>query len=365
MPSSQIIPVSLGQKSYDIEIGSGNLGRVGARMSGLQLSSFAPISLAVILTDRNVYECGYAAQVAETLSNDDIDSNILSIEAGEQSKIIEMVATLWKTLLEDGVDRKAVLISVGGGVVGDLGGFVAATWCRGIRFFQVPTTLLAQVDSSVGGKVGIDLPGAKNMVGAFHQPIGVLIDTQVLHTLPEEQYRSGLGEVVKYGLSLDAELFRFLEQNAEKIRDRDDDTLRKIVADCCRIKANIVAEDELETKGRRILLNYGHTFAHAFEITTDFNMLHGLAVASGCACAARLAQKLGLIDQTLLERHVSLLQALDLPTEPPAEMDGANMLELMRRDKKTEFGKLRFVLPTGPGECRVVEDVPPEAFLST
>ncbi len=357
--SARILSVPLGSKSYEIEIGHGNLGHIGPF-----LSDFKPLSLAVILTDRNVFAHGYATRVAEMLSNYDIDSNILSIEAGEQSKIIEMAATLWKTLLQDGVDRKAVLISVGGGVVGDLGGFVAATWSRGIRFFQVPTTLLAQVDSSVGGKVGIDLPGAKNMVGAFHQPIGVLIDTSVLDTLPENQYRCGLGEVVKYGLSLDADLLTFLEEHVSQIKHRDHDVLERIVADCCRIKASIVAEDEFETTGKRILLNYGHTFAHAFEILTDFEMLHGQAVAAGAICAAKLARKLGLIDQALLERHIALLQALDLLTEMPGEIDAAKIIELMSRDKKTEFGHLRFVLPTGPGECRVVDDVPQEQIVA-
>ena len=350
-----IVPVSLGSKSYEIEVGSNNLDHIGPF-----LSSFKPISLAVVLTDRNVYAQGYPARLAETLSNYEIDTNILSIEAGEQSKIIEMAATLWRTMLEDGVDRRSVLVAIGGGVVGDLGGFVAATYARGIRFFQVPTTLLAQVDSSVGGKVGIDLPGAKNMVGAFHQPIGVLIDTTVLDTLPDDQYRSGLGEVVKYGLSLDADFLAFLEKNTEKIRNRDHKVLRKIVADCCRIKARIVEKDEFETGDRRILLNYGHTFGHAFEVLSDFRLLHGLGVAIGSICAARLALKLGLIDQVLLNRHLALFQALGLPTEPPDNIDWTEIVELMGRDKKTEFGRLRFVLPTGPGQCRTIDEIEPK-----
>jgi 3-dehydroquinate synthase len=213
------------------------------------------------------------------------------------------------------------------------------------------------VDSSVGGKVGIDLPKAKNMVGAFLQPLGVLIDTKTLQTLPDDQYRSGLGEVVKYGVSLDAELFQRLETNIEKINLRDKTILKQIVADCCRIKAKIVAEDEFETTGQRVLLNYGHTFAHAFEIQSHFALLHGLAVSIGSICAARLAVRMGFVDEIFLKRQISFHQALGLPTEIPNGIDWKQTIELMRHDKKSEFGKLRFVLPTGIGNCRLVDDV--------
>lgn len=362
MSSHRIVPVSLSEKSYEIEVGSGNLDRIGAL-----LAEPASVSTAVVLTDRHVFECGYATRVAESIAAAEIDASILSIAPGEQSKIIETAASLWNTLLEDGVDRKAVLVAVGGGVVGDLGGFVAATYARGIRFFQVPTSLLAQVDSSVGGKVGIDLPAAKNMVGAFLQPKGVLIDTELLATLPEEQYRAGLGEVFKYGVSLDAGLFAFLEENAERIRSRDNGVLRHLVAECCRIKAEIVERDEFEQNGRRALLNYGHTFAHAFEIFSEYRLPHGMAVAVGSIFAARLAERLGLVDADCIRRHRELCLALNLPTELPwrlSEGDGEKLLDMMRRDKKTEFGRLRFVLPTGPGRCRLVEDVAPKEILT-
>jgi 3-dehydroquinate synthase len=352
MSSTQIVPVSLGSRSYEIEVGSGNLEHIGAF-----LATFHPISLAVILTDENVQHFRYAHRVAESIAEAGMDANVLTVAAGERSKTIETAATLWETLLEDGTDRKAVLIAVGGGVIGDLGGFIAATYARGIRFFQVPTSLLAQVDSSVGGKVGIDLPNAKNMVGAFHQPLGVLIDTQTLQTLPENQYQSGLGEVIKYGVSLDAALFEFLESNAEKINARDTTVLERIVADCCRIKAQIVAEDEFETTGRRALLNYGHTFGHAFEILSEFTLLHGLGVSIGSIYAARLAVKLGFVDENFLRRQIDFHHSLGLPTELPNEMDWQKAVALMRHDKKAEFGKLRFVLPTGLGQCRLVDDV--------
>ena len=350
-----IVPVALGSRSYDISVGSGQLHEVGT-----MLAAFQPISSAIVLTDANVSRCGYPHQVAASIAEEGIAVHVLSVAAGERSKTIETANTLWETLLEDDVDRKSVLVAVGGGVVGDLGGFVAATYTRGIRFFQVPTSLLAQVDSSVGGKVGVDLTAAKNMVGAFHQPLGVLIDTETLQTLPEEEYLSGLGEVVKYGVSLDADLFRYIEGNIDAMKRRDNTVLQKIIADCCRIKARIVAEDEHETTGLRILLNYGHTFGHAFEIASNYTILHGLAVSIGMICAARLAFRLGLVDESFLERQLALHRALNLPSEFPSEFEPEHIVELMRHDKKTEFGKLRFVLPTALGQCRVVEGIEPQ-----
>ena len=350
-----IVPVSLGSRSYDIVVGSGQLHNTGTL-----LAAFQPVSSAIVLTDANVQRFGYADRVAASIAGAGIPAHILSVAAGEQSKTIETANTLWETLLEDGTDRKTVLVAVGGGVVGDLGGFVAATYARGIRFFQVPTTFLAQVDSSVGGKVGIDLTAAKNMVGAFHQPLGVLIDTETLQTLPEEEYLSGLGEVVKYGVSLDALLFQYIEDNIDAIKRRDNAVLQKIVAECCRIKAQIVAEDEYETTGRRTLLNYGHTFGHAFETASGYTILHGLAVSMGSLCAARLALRLGLVDEAFLHRQLELHRTLNLPVEYPAEFDPQRIVELMQRDKKSEFGKLRFVLPTGLGQCQIIEGIEPQ-----
>jgi len=349
-----IVPVSLGSRSYDIVLGNDCLQNAGA-----MLAAFQPISLAVIVSDPIVQCFGYADRVADSIAQTGIPVQKISVDPGEQTKSPDGACELWETLLEYGVDRKAVLVTVGGGVVGDLGGFVAATYARGIRFFQVPTTLLAQVDSSVGGKVGINLPNAKNMVGAFLQPLGVLIDTGTPRTLPEEQYLSGLGEVIKYGMSLDADLFQFMEAHVEPIKCRDSAVLQKIIADCCRIKAQIVAEDEYETTGRRVLLNYGHTFAHAFEVLSGYTILHGLAVSMGALCASRLACRLGLVDSTLVCRHLAILGALGLPQEYPSEFDVCRAADLMRHDKKSEFGKLRLVLPTGLGQCRVVEDIDP------
>jgi 3-dehydroquinate synthase len=238
--------------------------------------------------------------------------------------------------------------------VGDLAGFVAATFARGLAFVQIPTTLLAQVDSSVGGKVGVNLPGAKNMVGAFWQPRGVLIDTAVLATLPEREYRAGLAEVVKYGVILDAEFFSYLESHVTELQARQDDVLREVVARSCQLKADVVKADEREETGLRAVLNYGHTFCHAFETLTGYGqLLHGEGVSIGMTCAARLAERLARVDGAFVRRQFELLTALGLPTVAPP-LDADEVLAVMARDKKAAAGKLRFVLPTQLGHVELV-----------
>jgi 3-dehydroquinate synthase len=264
---------------------------------------------------------------------------------------------LWEEMLDAGSDRKSVVIALGGGVVGDLAGFVAATFGRGLRFVQIPTTLLAQVDSSVGGKVGINLPGGKNMVGAFWQPRGVLIDVDVLKTLPDREYRAGLAEVVKYGVIQDADFFAYLEANVEQINHHDPAVLTHIVERCCRLKADVVEQDEREETGLRSILNYGHTFCHAFEAATGYEkLLHGEGVAIGMMCAARLAARMGRVDDAFVARQRALLEALRLPLDVP-DVDQEELIELMYHDKKVERGKLRFVLPTQMGHVELVREV--------
>ncbi|MDR2169233.1 MAG: 3-dehydroquinate synthase [Planctomycetaceae bacterium] len=352
----------LGQRGYDIETGSGNLDRIG-----LFLSRFKPCSRVILLTDANVRALGYCTIVERSLSGAGFDVCVESIAAGEPSKSIETAVKLWSKLLAAGIDRKSILVSLGGGVVGDLGGFIAATYARGIRFFQAPTTLLAQVDSSVGGKVGIDLPAAKNMVGCFYQPLGVLIDTDVLNTLPEVEYACGLGEVAKYAVSLDAELFGILETNADKVRSRNSELLKFIVTKCCRIKGRIVGEDEFETTGKRVLLNYGHTFAHAFEIISNFKLPHGKAVAIGSIYAAKLAKRIEMVDNDFVERQIKFHKTIGLPVELPDELlntiNWNNIIEIMRHDKKTEAGNLKFVLPTKIGQCKLVNNIDPKNII--
>jgi 3-dehydroquinate synthase len=214
------------------------------------------------------------------------------------------------------------------------------------------------VDSSVGGKVAVDHPRAKNMIGAFHQPLGVIADTELLDTLPVRQYRCGLAEVVKYGVIMDAEFFEFLERSAEAINRHDAETISTIVAHSCRLKADVVEEDEFETTGRRAILNYGHTFAHAFETSSDYEELqHGEAVAIGMICAAHLAEQLGRIDESLNRRQRSLWQKLGLPTAVPKQLLDVDLISVMRRDKKSQGGKLRFVLPSRLGHVELVDNI--------
>jgi 3-dehydroquinate synthase len=345
------VHVNLGPRSYDIEIGSGNLARV---------TQFVDTEVddahAVIITDANVDEM-YAEPVATALADQGCEVDLLIIDAGEQSKAAEVASELWERMLEEGSDRKSTVVAVGGGVVGDLAGFIAATFARGLDFVQVPTTPLAQVDSSVGGKVGINLPGAKNMVGCFWQPRGVLIDVDVLQSLPEREFSAGMAEVVKYGVIQDAEFFGFLERHVDAINARDAAVLTQIVERCCRLKADVVEQDERELTGVRAILNYGHTFCHALEAATGYEtLLHGEGVAIGMLCASRLAERLGRIDATLTKRQKDLLESFGLPTALP-EVSHEELIELMYHDKKVERGKLRFVLPSRLGHVEVVRDV--------
>ena len=354
LQDSETLPsvrVDLGDRSYDIDIGTGTLGQ-----AGLMLAARQTVSHAVIITDENVEE-PHARVVASSLTQQGIDVDLLVMPAGESVKSTKSSVTLWNKLIEIRADRKTVIVAVGGGVIGDLAGFVAATFTRGLPLMQVPTTLLAQVDSSVGGKVGVNLPAAKNMVGAFWQPLCVLIDSQVLSTLPHREYRAGLAEVVKYGVILDRDFFEYLEGNISAILERQPDVLEHIIARCCRLKADVVEGDERETSGLRAVLNYGHTFGHALESVTGYGQfLHGEAVAIGMLCASRLAERMGRIDPAATQRQHDLLTALGLPVLLP-DIDHDRLIAAMLRDKKVEHGKLRFVLPSEIGKVELVDGV--------
>ena len=348
---SQTVGVDLHERSYSIQIGSGSLDQVGG-----QLASGSTASRAMIITDDTVGPL-YQERVVASLARVQITSHTISVAAGEPSKATEVAIRLWEELLGAGADRRSVVVALGGGVIGDLAGFVAATFARGIRLLQVPTTLLAQVDSSVGGKVGINLRHAKNMVGAFWQPMGVVIDTDVLQTLSDRHYRAGLAEVIKYGVILDEDFFVFLEGHVDALQQRNPDILQTVIARCCRLKADVVEQDEREETGRRAVLNYGHTFCHALEAATDYDtFLHGEAVAIGMLCASRLAQRLGRVNAHFTQRQFDLLSAVGLPTQTP-EISPDELLRLMSHDKKAQHGKLRFVLPTAMGHVELVGDV--------
>ncbi|MEO8495310.1 MAG: 3-dehydroquinate synthase [Planctomycetota bacterium] len=346
------VHVALSERSYDIDIGRGLL-----LDAGQFVRARTGCAHAVVITDSNV-EGLYGGCVVESLEQAGIRADMATVPAGESTKSASHADQLWRLMLEFGTDRKSIVVAVGGGVVGDLAGFIAATYTRGIRFVQIPTTLLAQVDSSVGGKVGINLPGAKNMIGAFWQPTAVLIDTDVLNTLPPREYRSGLAEVVKYGVILDVEFFEYLEANIDGLNNRDADVMRHIVARCCTLKAQVVSADEREETGQRAVLNYGHTFCHAIEAETGYGTyLHGEAVAIGMLCASRLAESMGRIDADATRRQRELLEALGLSLAVP-DIDHDALIHAMQKDKKTEHGQLRFVLPTRLGHVELVSGVP-------
>jgi 3-dehydroquinate synthase len=348
------IRVALGERSYDIEISRGNLAQIASFLFQRRTCTHA-----VVVSDSNVSPT-HGQVVASSLAAAGIRTDLLTIPAGESSKCVAEAGRLWNELAQRKADRKTVIVAVGGGVVGDLVGFVAATFGRGLSLVQVPTTLLAQVDSSVGGKVGINLPTAKNIVGAFWQPAGVVIDLAVLQTLPDREYRSGLAEVVKYGVILDAEFFAFLEENVPALIARESQVLEKVVAHSCQLKANVVQQDEREETGQRAVLNYGHTFCHAIETVTNYgHFLHGEAVAIGMICASHLAESLGLIGHDVTRRQRELLRKVGLPTEVGVK-NKDELILAMQHDKKSEHGRLRFVLPRRLGCVELVGNVDPK-----
>ena len=359
MPASvQQVSVDLADRSYEIRIGDGILAET-PQMLGPDSARF------LIVTDENV-QSPHAESVLSALQAAGLQGSLTCVPAGERSKSLETLASLYDDLVAMSASRRTTIVAVGGGVVGDLAGFLAATYARGLPFVQVPTTLLAMVDSSVGGKTGINHAKGKNLIGAFHQPKGVLVDTATLSTLPNREYRSGLAEVIKYGVILDEAFFAWLEQNVEGMIQRDPDVLSQIVARSCELKADVVREDEFETTGLRAILNYGHTFAHAFEALSGYNeLLHGEAVAIGMVCASRLAERLGRISPDVTQRQVILLQQVGLPVDVPENQlrRHQEIVDCMLLDKKTVDGQLRFILPDRIGHVELVDGVDAELAL--
>jgi 3-dehydroquinate synthase len=350
------IAVHLGARSYAVHVGRGLLDAVGPECARLGLGR-----RTAVVTQRPV--AGLAARVAASLRGAGFEPAVLEVADGEPAKSLREAERLWDGFLAHGLDRACPVVAVGGGVVGDLAGFAAATYMRGVPLVQVPTTLLAQVDASVGGKVAVNLPRGKNLVGAFHQPRLVVIDPDSLATLPERQYRSGLAEAVKTGAALNADLFGSLEADVAGLRRRDPARLESVVAACCAEKAAIVEQDEREESGVRMVLNYGHTVGHALEALSGYGRwLHGEAVAIGIVAAARLAVRLRMADRRTAERQEALLQALDLPTR----FDGPGpreIADLLRHDKKARDGRVAFVLLKAIGQAEVSFDVPSETVL--
>jgi 3-dehydroquinate synthase len=349
----RIVKVPLEGRSYDIKIGSGLLSALGKECTRLDLGK-----RCAIISDTKVSRL-YARPASEALKRAGFEASTVTVPAGETAKSLKTVADCYNQLARQRLERKSFIVALGGGVVGDLAGFVAATYLRGINFIQIPTTLLAQVDSSVGGKVGVNLKSGKNLVGAFYQPRLVLCDLDTLETLPEREYRSGLAEVIKYGIIYDAELFAKIEKFLPELLHRDAGTLAAIVARCCEIKAEIVGKDETES-GPRALLNFGHTVGHALEAISHYGKyLHGEAISIGQVAAAQLSSRLTGLQTQDAQRISCLFQNAGLPTK--LALNGAQhkkLMDAMRLDKKVANGEVKFVLARKIGKAEFGHRVP-------
>jgi 3-dehydroquinate synthase len=361
------VPVHLGPRSYEIAVTSGGPDRFGTFARAALDRSWAGAScrMALVVTDRHLESLRVPRPYEAALSAVGIEAATVVLPAGESSKSLAQAERLFDELAARKADRHTAIVATGGGVVGDLAGFVAATYARGLPLLMVPTTLLAQVDSAVGGKVGINHSSAKNMIGAFHQPVGVWIDTDTLRTLPVRELRCGLAEVVKYGMILDPDLFAGLEADAKRILDREALALAPYIAQSCRLKAGVVARDEREETGVRAILNFGHTIGHAIEAVAGYDgpYQHGEAVAVGMVAESRLAERLGWIGPAVVERLVRLLEQLGLPTRAPG-LDPQRLLAAMARDKKNREGRLRFVLPRRCGAVELTDAASPADVLA-
>ncbi|MCR4297761.1 MAG: 3-dehydroquinate synthase [Gallionella sp.] len=353
----QTLTVGLGERSYPIHIGSGLLRRAEL------LRPYLPRKRATIVTNTTVAPL-YLAALQQTLQSIDVGSVPIILPDGEEYKNSATLNLIYDALLNNRCERSTPLIALGGGVIGDMTGYAAATYLRGVPFIQIPTTLLAQVDSSVGGKTGINHPLGKNMIGAFYQPQLVLADTGTLNTLPDNEFSAGLAEVIKYGLIRDLPFLEWLEQNVDKLLARDTAALQYAIARSCQNKAEVVAADERES-GERALLNLGHTFGHAIESGMGYgNWLHGDGVAAGTVMAADLSQRLGWISAQDVIRVRNLLKQARLPVIAP-DLGTDRYLELMGLDKKVEAGKMRFVLLKEIGHAVVRGEVPSDLLRQT
>ena len=341
------VRIVLGERSYDIDIGS-------TLLAGLAGHKALPSGTAALIVTNDRVHPLYGKALGEALAQRYLQVYTVVLPDGEEHKTWQTLNLIFDALLTHGCDRKTVLYALGGGVIGDMTGFAAACYMRGVPFVQVPTTLLAQVDSSVGGKTAINHPLGKNMIGAFYQPRLVVCDLATLATLPARELAAGLAEVIKYGPIADMELFAWLEQNMDALLARDRAALAHAVRRSCEIKAAVVGADERES-GLRAILNFGHTFGHAIEAGMGYGVwLHGEGVAAGMVMAAELSRRLGLVDAAFVERLTRLIARAGLPTRAPvlaAQDNAGRYLELMRVDKKAEGGEIRFVLIAGPGQA--------------
>ncbi len=350
----QSFTVNLGDRSYPIHIGAGNLARIGEFLEQAGLRG-----KVAVVTNPTVAQL-YLDIVGNTLKESGFEVTPVLIPDGEEHKTVQSLQTIYDRLIAQRFERKSCVLALGGGVVGDMAGFAAATYMRGVPYVQVPTTLLAQVDSSVGGKTGVNHADGKNLIGAFYQPKLVLIDVSVLHTLPRRELCAGLAEVIKYGVIEDAQFFRLLEQKIAALARLDEDLLIETIATSCAIKARVVEADEREDDYRAVL-NFGHTIGHALEAVTGYTQfLHGEAVAVGMAKAALLSARYGFCDAQSLQRIVQLIANAGLPSEIPGDVSLTGLIQAMEVDKKAASGAIKFVMCEGIGKTRFHWLVPSE-----
>ena len=349
----RVVNVPLGNRSYSIKIGPGLLASLGKECAQLGLTS-----RCAIISDSKVARL-YARVARQSLAQVGFDPVLATVPAGETAKSLKSVQSCYDQLAAHRLERKSFIVALGGGVIGDLAGFVAATYLRGIPFVQVPTTLLAQVDSSVGGKVGVNLKAGKNLVGAFYQPLAVFCDLDALKTLPPREFRAGLAELIKYGIIYDSDLFDRIERDLKALLSKDQATLADIVARCCEIKAEVVSQDETES-GLRAILNFGHTIGHALEAVSQYGKyLHGEAISIGQVLAARLSAKVLGLPEMDADRIRSLFAKAGLPTEVNlSSAQRRKLLDAMKLDKKVTDGQIRFVLTRQIGKAKFGCSVP-------
>lgn len=347
------VNVDLGERSYKIYIGK-DLTDIGDIIKEYKLDR------KIMVVSNPVVDSLYGDKIKGSLEKAGFSVLEAEIPDGEEYKTQEEANVLYDECMKSRLERQSGILALGGGVIGDLAGFVAATFMRGVPFIQVPTSLLAQVDSSVGGKVAVNLPTGKNMVGVFYQPKLVYIDPSVLKTLPKEEFSAGLAEVIKYGVIRDEEFFSFLEDNIDKIKALDESALEKIITRSCEIKASVVQEDERE-KNLRAILNYGHTIGHALETLTEYKVYrHGEAVAIGMVYAAKIASLTKICDETLTGRLTGLLKKVDLPVAISDKLKHEDIIKLLKVDKKVKDEKVRFVLPEAMGKVVIRNDITEE-----
>jgi 3-dehydroquinate synthase len=358
MPILNQLNVDLGERSYPIFIGNGLLDEATL------ITDYIRGSSALIVTNHTVAPL-YLAKVESSLQSEKIRYDTVVLDDGEQHKTLASIEAIIDVLIRERHDRKTTIIALGGGVVGDIAGFAAAIYQRGVNFIQVPTTLLSQVDSSVGGKTGVNHPLGKNMIGAFHQPQSVVIDTDSLDSLPDRELSAGLAEVIKYGLIHDAGFFAWLEQNITGLMQRDKTLLSRAILVSCQTKADVVAIDETES-GIRAILNLGHTFGHAIESAMGYGKwLHGEAVATGMVMAADLSERHQWIGNDVKQRTIDLLRQANLPVDPPSQMRPDVFLDFMAIDKKVDRGVIKLILLKALGKAVISDDYDSELLAQT